>query len=142
MDIFNEHTNELYQSLKLKQTNLDTYLSLNCPVIETKAKDIWGRLIEESETPKGKLISDSTMSYAYFYDVVNGRKIPSRDMAIRLSLSLRAGLECCQRIMLCCGRPFLHPQIRRDAVLIYALSNDLTIEAANRLLASHGEKTL
>lgn len=32
----------------------------------------------------------------YFYDVINGRKIPSRDKIIRLALALGLSLDECQ----------------------------------------------
>ena len=60
----------------------------------------------------------------YFYDVINGRKIPSRDKIIRLALALGLSLDECQTALKFCGRSQLYPRIKRDSIIIHGINEN------------------
>ena len=61
------------------QSNSDSFINIDL-------SNFWKELINKSGMTKTDIINKSDFSYVYFYDVINGRKIPSRDKIIRLAL--------------------------------------------------------
>lgn len=106
------------------------------------AKDFWEAAIERSGMSKCNIINKADFNYCYFYDIVNGRKIASRDKVIRLILSMHLTTDDCQEALRISGRSALYPKVQRDALLIYGIENRYTVDETNQLLSAHGEDTL
>ena len=79
---------------------------------------------------------------SYFYHILNGNKRPSRNMILRIAFCLHADLNETERLLRLSGAARLYPRIRRDALLIFAIQQKYTMEAANELLAREGEARL
>lgn len=110
-------------------------------MIVLAAKDFWEAAIERSGMSKCNIINKADFNYCYFYDIVNGRKIASRDKVIRLILSMRLTTDDCQEALRISGRSALYPKVQRDALLIYGIENRYTVDETNQLLSAHGEDT-
>ena len=54
---------------------------------------------------KCNIINKADFNYCYFYDIVNGRKIASRDKVIRLILSMRLTTDDCQEARVSAAAP-------------------------------------
>ena len=102
----------------------------------------WETAIEKSGYSKSNIINKSDFSYCYFYDVINGRKIPGRDKIIRLILTMHLSVDECQEALRISGRSALYPRIRRDAIILFAISNGYSIYQLSELLADAGEEPL
>ena len=63
-------------------------------------------------------------------------------MVLRLALLLRAGIRETQRLLRAAGRGALYPRVRRDAIVLYALKEEMEVFAADELLAGCGERPL
>ena len=122
-----KNTNDLLDQLADNNCSIDDYLEENREdMIILAAKDFW----------------EAAINYCYFYDIVNGRKIASRDKVIRLILSMRLTTDDCQEALRISGRSALYPKVQRDALLIYGIENRYTVDETNQLLSAHGEDTL
>lgn len=136
-------TNDLLEELSGKNTELDKYFNENpTSFINDDIKEFWKRTIETSSKTKSDIINKSDMSYCYFYDVINGRKIPSKDKIIRIALAMKLSLDDCQEALRISGKSALYPRIKRDSVLIYAINKGYSVYQTNDLLAEHGEEML
>lgn len=136
-------TTELLKELKRQSCSLPDYLSKHREafVIED-IKAFWANLIEEKKYSKSNIINKSDFSYCYFYDVINGRKMPTKDKVVRLALAMKMTVDECQQALKISGRYALYPKVRRDSVLIYAIEKKMTIMQCNDLLEKHNEEEL
>lgn len=136
-------TTELLRELKRQSCSLPDYLSNHKETFVVEdIKAFWEQLIKEKKYSKSNIINKADFSYCYFYDVINGRKMPTKDKVVRLALAMKMSIDECQQALKISGRSALYPKVRRDSVLIYALEKHLTITQCNELLAKHGEDEL
>ena len=121
-------TEDLLEELQNENCKIDEYLKGNGEsFVYDKIKDFWETAIEKSGYSKSNIINKSDFSYCYFYDVINGRKIPGRDKIIRLILTMHLSVDECQEALRISGRSALYPRIRRDAIILFAISNGYSI---------------
>lgn len=136
-------TEDLLEELQNENCKIDEYLKGNGEsFVYDKIKDFWETAIEKSGYSKSNIINKSDFSYCYFYDVINGRKIPGRDKTIRLILTMHLSVDECQEALRISGRSALYPRIRRDAIILFAISNGYSIYQLSELLADAGEEPL
>ena len=97
------------------------------------------RLMEEQGLKAKEVIRSCRMERSYFYHILSGKKIPSRNMTIRIGLCIRADLQDINRLLRLAGAAGLYPKLKRDALLIYAIQRQLSMEQTNLLLLEHDE---
>lgn len=137
-----KNTNDLFEELEGK-CKIDDYISSNTSsfVFHT-INDFWENACEKSGESKSNIINKADFNYCYFYDVINGRKIPAKDKIIRLVLAMNLSLDDCQQALRLCDKSLLYPRIKRDSIIIYAINNNMTILQCNDLLSKFGEEIL
>lgn len=136
-------TFELLESLSTQNCSLDNYFSdNNDQFVNEDIKAFWENLIAKSGRSKSNIINKADFSYCYFYDIINGRKMPTKDKVVRLSLAMKLSLQECQSALKLSGRSSLYPRVRRDSILIYAIENQLTTFRCDELLSKYGEDGL
>ncbi len=99
-------------------------------------------VIKKSGLSKSNIINKSDFSYCYFYDVINGRKIPNKDKIVRLILTMQLELDDCQQALRLSGRSGLYPRIKRDSIIIFLSIKDLLFQNVMNYLQKHGEEPL
>lgn len=135
-------TNDLFKELEA-DCEIEDYLKSNTSsFVNHTLSNFWQDICEKSEMSKSNIINKSEFNYSFFYDVINGRKIPARDKIIRLALTMNIGLDNCQQALRLSDKSLLYPRIKRDSIIIYALNNNLTISACNELLNKFSEEIL
>lgn len=92
--------------------------------------------------PRNELIRKSGLDRTYAYHILSGARQPSRDKIAALALAAGLNLTETQRALELTCAGILYAKNRRDAVLIYAINNQLSVMAANDLLAQFGEAPL
>lgn len=136
-------TTELLNELSDKNTDLNEYFNADpTSFININIKSFWDKAIKNSGNTKSDIINKADLSYCYFYDVINGRKIPSKDKIIRITLAMKLSLDDCQEALRISGKSALYPRIKRDSIIIYAINNAYSVYKTNELLAGYGEETL
>lgn len=138
-----KNTSELMKELEKEEISLEEYFKNNPYTIENSdLKAHWHNLIEKSGLSSFDIINRSEFAYAYYYEVVGGKKIPSRDKIIRLILAMHLSLDDCQKTLRICGLSELYPRFRRDSIIIYAINHELTVFELNELLSFQKENEL
>ena len=99
-------------------------------------------MCEKSGKSKSNIINKSDFNYSFFYDIINGRKIPARDKIIRLVLTMNLTLDECQQALRLSDKALLYPRVRRDSIIIFAINNCLTIAQCNEQLIKFNEEVL
>ena len=136
-------TSELLNDLKDKECSLDNFLIENKNnFINEDVKSFWSNVIKTKNISKSAIINNADFSYCYFYEVINGKKNPTKDKVIRLVLALEMTLEECQHALNITGHSPLLPNKRRDSILIYAIEHKNSIHQCNFLLNKYNENEL
>lgn len=136
-------TNDLMNALTFPETSPELFWEENKQeLISLTPKDLWETLILKSAKKKAEIIHNSDFEPVYFYEVISGKKKPSRDKIIRLLFGLQAELQDCQKILHLYEYRPLYPRIPRDSVFIYGFTHKLSLTQIQELLEKYGENQL
>lgn len=134
-------TSDLLKELTAENADISEYIASNPDsFINGNIKDYWEGIIDKSGLTKSSIINKSDFSYCYFYDIINGRKIPGKDKVVLLILAMKLSLDDCQDALRISSKSALYPKIKRDSILIFALNNSPSIYETNDLLTKYGEE--
>ena len=99
-------------------------------------------LVDASGMTKSVLAKASGMSEVYLYQILSGRRNPTRERILCICFGLQLTVDQSQSLLRSGACAALYPRSKRDAVLIYALTEKMTLFDVNDLLFSLEEKTL
>ncbi|MCM1498060.1 MAG: hypothetical protein NC124_06290 [Clostridium sp.] len=88
------------------------------------------------------IIIKLNMERSYTYQILNGRRQPTRNFLIRIAFLCQLSIEETQKLLSAGSRPILYPRNRFDAAVLYCLQHQLGEERLNQLLEDIGEKPL
>ncbi len=142
-ELLRKQTDELLNELKQKNIDIQEYINNNeNSFIEINLKTMWEELFKKCGKTKSDIINNADISYIYFYEIMQGKKVPTKDKIIRLILAMELSLEDCQTALKYCNHSQLYPRIKRDSLLIYAIENKLNLYDTYELLTANGEEEL
>ncbi|MCM1158607.1 MAG: helix-turn-helix domain-containing protein [Bacteroidales bacterium] len=104
--------------------------------------DYLKKLLTKSNIQPKELIIKLNMERSYLYQILNGRRRPTRNFLIRIAFLCRLSVDETQKLLTIGRRPILYPRNRFDAAVLYCLQHRLDEERLNQLLKDIGEKTL
>ncbi|MBQ7465335.1 MAG: helix-turn-helix transcriptional regulator [Oscillospiraceae bacterium] len=137
-----KNTDALQQEL-MQANNLDRFLTENDSSFRSEsAPEMLKRLFEKRNITKAALAKQSGMSEVYLHQVFSGRRNPSRNRLLCLCFGLQATFEETQNLLLQCRLAPLYPRDKRDAIIIFCLSHDMTLFQTNDKLFAEREETL
>jgi len=133
-----------YLNEKLLQTNnLKSFLKENKQVI---AKDTFavalGKKIDENELTNSDVFKKANISHSTGYQILNGRRLPSRDKVLQLTVALGLNLEETNKLLRLSKHGELYVKEKRDAVLIFSINNTLNLMEINDILYEEDLKIL
>ena len=99
-------------------------------------------LLEQAGMSAPEWIAGADISKSYGYQVLRGERIPGRDILLRTALTLQLSLKETQRLLAVGSCGALYPKVRRDAAVIFALNQKLTLLETEDLLSSLPERSL
>lgn len=82
------------------------------------------------------------MERSYTYQILNGRRQPTRNFLIRIAFLCALSVDETQRMLTIGNRPILYPRNRFDAAVLYCLQHGLDEDKCNELLHDVGEPPL
>ena len=137
-----KRTDDLKQEL-MSVPSLEKYLSENRDSFKVESTAaMLSRLIDERKIAKSTVARESGMSEIYLYQILSGRRSPSRNRLICLCFGLSVGVDGAQELLRLSGAAQLYPRIRRDAIIIYGLSHGMSLFDVNDRLFEQNEETL
>lgn len=110
----------------------------NSPVLSKALRD----LLDQAGLSAPEWMAAANLSKSYGYQILRGERIPGRDVLLRTALVLRLSLQETQRLLALGGCGALYPRVRRDAAVIFALNQHMSLLETEELLASLPERSL
>lgn len=102
-------------------------------VLSSKAPDIHiliNKYIAEKNMKHADIIRMLNVERSYGYQLLNGRRIPTRIQIVRIGLILRLNFTEMQKMLKAAGKEILYARNVTDAKVIYALEHGLDYEKA------------
>lgn len=98
-------------------------------------------LTEHALQPRDVIIR-LNMERSYAYQILKGRRNPTRNFLIRIAFLCQLSVDETQKLLTVGNRPILYPRNRFDAAVLYCLQHQLSEEELNELLEDIGEDTI
>ncbi len=133
----NKSTNDLMQSLNSVKGSheLNNYIrSLEDDTVEKTFAGYISYMIREKKMSKAEVISRSLISRTYGYQIIDGTRNANRDKIIAMCIATELSLEETQRGLEIAKEGILYPRDSRDAIIIYAVNNGITVRQLNSQL--------
>lgn len=124
------------------KSSLDKYISSNS---EHDTYELSEYILEISTSKgysKSDIIKNSEIYRSYGYQILNGKKSPSRDNVLKICIGNKFNLEQTNRTLTLAKLGVLYAKDPRDSIFIYALNNKLNIINVNIILSDHNFKLL
>ena len=95
-------------------------------------------LSKEKNMKKADVVARSGLNRIYAYQILVGKKKPSRDKLISFCFGLQLTLDETDKLLLFAGYSQLYARNKRDAIIIFAIQNKKSVFAANEMLYDNG----
>lgn len=115
---------------------------LDQPLTAPSCAQALRNLLDRADISASDWITAADISRSYGYQILRGERIPGRDILLRTALALYLSVEEAQRLLTLGGCAALYPRLRRDAAVIFALNQSLSLLETERLLSSLPERSL
>lgn len=99
-------------------------------------------LMIQKDITKSVLIEKSNLHRTYAYQIFNGKRQPSRDKVLQIAIALQCNLEECNRLLTLSKHHILYVKNRRDSVLIFAITQQLTLLETEQYLQEYHQPLL
>ncbi len=94
-------------------------------------------LIKASGFDNGDILKNANIERSYYYQILKGVRMPSKDKVIALSLALKLDIDKTDRLLKLSNNGSLYPKIKRDAVIMFAIAHGFDLYKTNELLIEH-----
>lgn len=123
--------------------NLRGYLKRNESALYTPdLSELLHLELEKSGLTRAELLRRSNLNPIYGYQILSGKRRPSRDTLLCLCFGLGLCADETQNLLLHAGYAQLYVRDPRDSILFYALDSGMSLLACNQQLDVHGEASL
>lgn len=128
-------TGELLELLK-KSSNAASYMekASNDLIKKIPLAEYLTALIASRTVSKSDLIRRSGLDRGYVYDILSGKKTPSRDKVLAICYALPLTADETQQLLKSTGYAPLYARIERDSILLFGLEHRLSLTDMNELL--------
>lgn len=130
-------TDELLKILRSTRSkkNLDEYTALieKQPAYSNFAEYLKA-FLQSHQMTEAALIKASLLPRTYAYQILNGTKNPGRSKVLALCIAAKMNYEETQRALALANVGKLYPRRREDAIMIFALEQNLSVLQTNELL--------
>ena len=135
-------TFELEQALS-GCADLHGYLKQNAPALHAPGlPELLQLALEKSGLSRAEALRRSNLNPVYGYQILSGRRRPSRDSLLCLCFGLGLRADETQQLLLHAGYAQLYVRDPRDSILFYALESGMSLVACNQQLDAHGSAVL
>ena len=121
-DYIDKHSDNL-----ISEENLSEYL--NC-------------LIEKKGCKKSDIVKHTNLNRAYVYQIFEGRKKPSRDKLIAISIGMKLEFDEIQALLKYAGYRQLYARDTRDSAIIFSVQHGCSFDEINVTLYEQGLKEI
>lgn len=134
-----ETTSKLFRKLRNRESG-EAFLNRE-QTVPTCAR-VLRELLGQAGLSASEWIAGADISKSYGYQILRGERMPGRDILLRTALTLQLSLKETQRLLAVGSCGALYPKVRRDAAVIFALNQKMTLLETEDLLSSLPERSL
>jgi len=129
---------------EIKQTGeIEEFLEKNSAEFSEKPLHKYiNDLIDASGDSKADIIARSGLNRIYAYQILSGKRLPSRDKLIAFAFGLQLGLDDTDRLLKYAGYSPLYARSKRDAIIISVIDKHGNIFNVNEKLYDNGFRIL
>ena len=106
--------------------------------LDDNIKNFFEELLAETGQKKGEVIRKANLSRTYGYQLMEGRRRGKRDYYLLIALAMSLDLKSTQRMLSVTQCGPLHPLIKRDAAVIFAINHGYDIIRTYSFMCSLG----
>ena len=99
-------------------------------------------IIKQKGLKKSLVVEKTQIDRVYCYELIKGKRKPSRDKVILFCLAMVLTVQETQILLKHSGFCPLNPKIRREAIILFGLSRGIDITSLNILLCDKGYEML
>ena len=92
--------------------------------LDTDIRDFFDELFLEKGAARSDIIRRAGISRTYGYQIMDGTRVGKRDYYLSIAIALGLDLRTTQRLLAVTKSGGLHPLIKRDAAVIFALNHE------------------
>lgn len=107
-----------------------------CPQIHYYLAD----LLRAHEMSNSDFIKALNLERSYGYQLLNGRRKPSREHLVQTAILLHLELEETQRLLKIGHREVLYPRVKKDAIAVFAIDKRLDLSEYQELMDAYEEE--
>ncbi len=134
-------TEELLNKL-LFTSSLSSYLDHELMDKNISLSDYLNTQLELKQRKKSDVIRESKLNSTFAYQIFSGDRNASKDKLLQLSFSMRLDLRETQRLLKIANAGELYCKNRRDAIIIYCISQNMTLAQTDDTLFQFDEATI
>jgi len=94
-------------------------------------------LCRELDAVPERVIRRAEIERSYGHQLFNGTRRPSRDKVLQLAFGFGLDVEQAQRLLRSAGKSPLYPRLKRDTVILFALSKSMSVIEVQGLLEEY-----
>lgn len=99
-------------------------------------------LLEEKNLKRVDVVHDAGLNETFGYQIFTGSRHASRDNLLKIAFAMRLSLREANRLLQVGGANNLYCKNRRDAIIIFALNNNYSLQKTEEELYRFGEQTI
>ncbi len=111
-------------------------------LLDTDTRDFFDTLIFEKGMQRSDIIRKAGISRTYGYQIMDGTRVGKRDYYLSIAFALGLDLRMAQRLLAVTKSGGLHPLIKRDAAIIFALNHEYDNDKLYEFLTELGLEPL
>lgn len=129
---------------EIKQTKeIEKFIENNEQEFNSKQVcEILGAVMEHKKLKKSEVVARSGLNRIYTYQILQGKRMPSRDKLLALCFGLQLSLDETNDVLKSTGFSQLYARSKRDSIIIFALDSGKSIFSVNELLFENGFEIL
>lgn len=128
-------TELLHQIRSHRDPDFVTCADYNCPSIHYYLSD----LLRLNSFSNIAYFRELNIDKSYGYQILNGKRQPTREMLLQTAILFHLDYAKTQRLLKIGKREVLYPRVRKDALTVFALENNLSLQEYQVLLESYEE---
>ena len=133
-----KNTDEMQQEIQSTDNIYDVLDNNHESFRFEELSDYLKELLDRKNIKPAEAIRKSGLDRSYGHQIISGKKAPSRDKLIALSFGMGLELDEVNDLLKVSRNRTLYARDQRDAVIIYAFTNKLSIIETNQLLFEKG----
>lgn len=99
-------------------------------------------LLDEKALKRAEVVRKASINETFGYEIFLGKKNPSRNYVLRLAFAMGLSLKETNRLLQAASVNELYCKNRRDAIIIFCLNKEYSLQKTDEELYRFGEETI